>query len=126
MPTPYKVIAGPPVVAPPTAPEGSGPIPASGSAFDAPPPCSKCGGPHPFDTSVNSEQWNAVIRGGGLPDYLCLYCIIEAFAEAGQGFEAQLYSERLGGEQLRFVAEPPIPSWMRIKKQNTDGQLTGE
>jgi hypothetical protein len=34
MPTPYKVIAGPPVVAPPTAPEGSGPIPASGSALE--------------------------------------------------------------------------------------------
>lgn len=31
MPVPYKVIAGPPVVAPPTTPEGSGSIPASGS-----------------------------------------------------------------------------------------------
>ena len=43
------------------------------------PPCQRCGGPHPFDTSVPSVRWNAVIRANGWPDYLCFTCIVQAF-----------------------------------------------
>ncbi len=61
-------------------------------ASDAPaqPPCSLCGGPHPFDTTVPSVRWNEVIRAAGLPDYLCLTCIVRVFVEAGQSFTADL------------------------------------
>lgn len=55
------------------------------------PPCRGCGGPHPFDTSVPSPIWNRVIRGGGLPDYLCTTCIVAAFVRAGEGFCCTLY-----------------------------------
>jgi hypothetical protein len=59
------------------------------------PPCRSCGGPHPFDTSVPSEAWNRVIKGRGLPDYLCLSCIVQAFAAAGEGFTAKLFGPGL-------------------------------
>jgi len=58
------------------------------------PPCARCGGPHPFDTSVPSVRWNAVIRANGWADYLCLACIVEAFAcipEGGTSFTAELF-----------------------------------
>jgi hypothetical protein len=54
------------------------------------PPCSLCGGPHPYDTSIPSVLWNRVIRGRGLPDYLCMTCIVKAFAETGESFTANL------------------------------------
>lgn len=54
------------------------------------PPCSQCGGPHPFDTTVPSAHWNAVIRAQGLPDYLCLTCIVREFAKRGESFAATL------------------------------------
>jgi hypothetical protein len=57
------------------------------------PPCNGCGGPHPFDTSVPSVRWNAVIRKAGLPDYLCLTCIVSAFVRAGESFTAELIGE---------------------------------
>lgn len=53
--------------------------------------CDLCGGPHRFDTSVPSDQWNAVIRAAGLPEYLCLTCVTEAFVKAGVSFNAELY-----------------------------------
>lgn len=56
------------------------------------PPCQWCGGPHLFDTSVPSVRWNAVVRARGLPDALCLSCIVAAFAEAGESFTATLWS----------------------------------
>lgn len=55
------------------------------------PPCGGCGGPHPYDTSIPSPLWNAVIRAAGLSDYLCTTCIVAAFVKAGQSFEAELY-----------------------------------
>jgi hypothetical protein len=57
------------------------------------PPCRGCGGPHPFDTVVPSVRWNAVIRKAGLPDYLCLTCIVSAFVRAGESFTAELVGE---------------------------------
>lgn len=61
---------------------------------DENPCCSGCGGPHPFDTTVPSVRWNSVIRKAGLPDYLCLTCIVTAFVKAGESFTAEL----VGGE----------------------------
>ncbi len=69
-------------------------IRSAGSAQAERPPCSGCGGPHPFDTTVPSVRWNAVIRKAGLPEYLCLTCIVSAFVKAGESFTAEL----IGGE----------------------------
>jgi hypothetical protein len=57
------------------------------------PSCSGCGGPCQFDTSIPSVQWNAVIRAKGLPEYLCLSCIVKAFVAAGESFTARLSGE---------------------------------
>ncbi len=61
------------------------------------PTCSGCDGPHPFDTSIPSVLWNRVIRAAGLPDYLCLTCIVRAFAKAGVSFTAELYGDDFNG-----------------------------
>jgi hypothetical protein len=42
--------------------------------------------------------WNRVIRANGLPDYLCLTCIVHAFASRGESFTADLV-----GETIKFV-----------------------
>lgn len=72
-------------------------VPADATSLDAlpNPPCSQCGGPHPFDTSVPSVVWNSVIRGRRLPDYMCLTCIVRAFIEVRQSFTAELVGEEL-------------------------------
>ena len=62
------------------------------------PPCRGCGGPHPFDTTVPSAVWNETIRAAGLPDYLCLTCIVLEFARQGKSFTADLV-----GDGLSFV-----------------------
>ena len=54
------------------------------------PPCTLCGGPHPFDTTIPAIIWNSVVRAAGLPEYLCLSCIITAFAEKKISFTAVL------------------------------------
>jgi hypothetical protein len=64
------------------------------------PRCSLCGGPHPFDTTVPSVVWNEVIRAEGWPDYLCLTCVVTAFAlfgQSGQSFTAELIGELFPG-----------------------------
>lgn len=61
------------------------------------PPCARCGGPHPFDTSVPSVVWNAVIRKAGLPEYLCATCILRSFAMSNVSFTATLWGDRLDG-----------------------------
>lgn len=60
-------------------------------------PCAGCSGPHRFDTTLPSVQWNRVIRAKGLPEYLCTTCIVEAFAKAGESFTAQLYGAGFDG-----------------------------
>lgn len=85
------------------------------AALDASPPslptskagvCGKCGGPHRFDTSVPSHQWNRVIRAAGLPDYLCTTCIVAAFVLAKEGFTAELYGRSDGqGDPLDESAD---------------------
>lgn len=62
---------------------------------DVNPTCSGCGGPHPFDTTVPSVVWNAVIRSKHLPDYLCLTCIVKVFAAEGRSFTAELVGDGL-------------------------------
>lgn len=60
--------------------------------------CSLCGGPHPFDTIIDNDTWNRVIRQGGPEggrEFLCLWCIIAAFAKAREGFKATLCGESL-------------------------------
>lgn len=59
--------------------------------------CKGCGGPHRFDTSVESCTWNRVIRSQGLPELLCLSCIVAEFAKSGEGFSATLWGEDLPG-----------------------------
>ena len=66
------------------------------------PPCARCGGPHPFDTTVPSVRWNEVIRANGWVDYLCLTCIVTAFAalSARRSFTATLWSGRFDGLEI--------------------------
>lgn len=66
------------------------------------PPCNECGGPHQFDTSLPSEQWNRVIRAQGLGDYLCTNCILKAFALQGESFAATLWSDNFSGLKVEF------------------------
>lgn len=77
----------------------------SGSAPN--PPCQDCGGPHPFDTTIPSPLWNRVIRSAGLGDYLCITCIVKAFALAGEGFTATLWSDDFNGTPVTFQPDPP-------------------
>lgn len=74
---------------------------------EANPPCVKCGGPHPFDTSLPSVMWNRVIRKQGheLPDYLCATCILDAFAKARQSFTARLWGEGFHGLRIEVQIE---------------------
>lgn len=72
---------------------------------NANPHCSGCGGLHPFDTTIPSQLWNAVIRVQDFPDYLCASCIIRVFAARGISFEAELSGEGVSGARLRL--EPP-------------------
>ena len=69
------------------------------------PVCDLCGGPHLFDTSVDSTAWNRVIRAKGLPEYLCLSCIVVEFVKAGEVLEATLWGDHLPGVSVR-VASP--------------------
>ena len=66
------------------------------------PSCSGCGGPHPFDTTVPSVVWNAVIRARHLPDYLCLTCIVKAFVEEGRSFTAELIGGGFHGSPIEI------------------------
>ena len=61
------------------------------------PPCEKCGGAHDFDTSIPSEDWNAVIRANTTYDYLCLNCIVKEFGAANHSFTAKLYGDAFDG-----------------------------
>ena len=66
------------------------------------PPCGLCRGPHPFDTTVPSVVWNRVIRAQGLPDYLCLTCVVRAFVAAGESFTAELIGAALVSTALEI------------------------
>lgn len=76
------------------------------------PSCSRCRRPHPFDTSIPSVVWNTVIRAQGLPDYLCLTCIVEAFACFGGSFTATLWGGPFqSGLPIEVrIGTPPAPS----------------
>lgn len=81
------------------------------------PSCSGCGGPHPFDTSMPSVVWNAVIRARDLPEYLCLTCIVREFARQRQSFTATLWGDEFSG----------VPIEVRVDNQPArDAHLVGE
>ncbi len=65
--------------------------------------CQSCDGLHRFDTSVPSVLWNAVIRKQGLPEYLCLSCIVREFVRAGTSFTAELYGDGFSGVPLEIL-----------------------
>lgn len=65
---------------------------------DTAPPCRGCGGPHPFDTTLPSVTWNALIRSRpDYHDYLCTTCIVREAALAEQSFTAELWGEEFDG-----------------------------
>lgn len=66
----------------------------------AEPVCSRCHGPHPYDTSIPSVVWNAVVRAQNLPEFLCATCIIEVFVEQGQSFTATLWGGSMSGAAI--------------------------
>lgn len=68
--------------------------------------CHLCGGPHLYDTSIDSETWNRVIRDRGLPEYLCCSCIVAAFAAAREGFTARLWAEDFTGATIEVRILP--------------------
>jgi hypothetical protein len=58
--------------------------------------CGGCGGPYAWDTTIQSEVWNRVVRPLGISEYLCTNCILRLFAARGEGFSAELWGGRSG------------------------------
>ena len=84
------------------------------------PTCSGCGGPHPFDTTVPSVVWNEVIRGDGLPDYLCMTCIVAAFVRVGRSFTASLVGSSFHCEAIEIrIHNKAATDAERISEENT-------
>lgn len=84
------------------------------------PSCSGCGGPHPFDTTVPSVIWNAVVRMNHLPDYLCLTCIVAAFVRAGQSFTANLIGGGFHGAPIEIRVNGIVAQdAARVSEENT-------
>jgi len=65
--------------------------------------CQFCHGPYEFDTSVPSVMWNCVIRAAGLPEYLCLTCIVRFFALAEHSFTAELSGLEFKGLPIEVI-----------------------
>lgn len=78
------------------------------------PPCQGCAGPHPFDTTIESALWNDVIRRAGLPDYLCLTCIVDAFAKAERSFTGDLCGGGFGFVHFEFVFNGRKPEDLQL------------
>lgn len=74
-------------------------------------PCGGCGGPHLFDTSINSVVWNQVIRARGLSEFLCASCVIRAFVLAERSFNATLWGDGLPAG---------VPIEIRIRSHNAN------
>lgn len=70
--------------------------------------CHACLGVHAFDTSIASPLWNVVVRGAGLPDYLCLLCVVRVFAGARRAFSALLYGPGVSGGEVVFYPEARV------------------
>jgi len=84
------------------------------------PCCSGCGGPHPFDTTVPSVVWNAVIRANHLPDYLCLTCIVAAFVRVNRSFTANLIGGGFHGIPIEVRVNGVVAQdASRISEENT-------
>lgn len=72
-------------------------------------PCGGCGGPCLYDTSISSPLWNAVIRANGLPDFLCLACIVRAFVVRGESFTAILSGDGVAGAAIEVRVNGATP-----------------
>jgi hypothetical protein len=68
--------------------------------IDDPDYCQGCGGRYRFDTSIDSQLWNAIIRANNLPEYLCAACIVREFVKRGEGFAATLWGDEFNGTQI--------------------------
>lgn len=82
--------------------------------------CQGCGGPHPFDTSVPSVRWNAVVRAKGLPEFLCLTCIVKAFADTGESFTATLTGCGFRGLPIEVVVNGETSRDARLIQQENN------
>jgi hypothetical protein len=82
--------------------------------------CDQCRGPHVFDTSVPSVLWNQVIRGAGLPDYLCTTCVVRAFAAAGVSFTAHLYGEGFNGTPIDVTVRGVEPQTVELLEEQNN------
>lgn len=72
--------------------------------------CGMCGDPYRFDTTIPSATWNAVVRAQGLPEYLCLNCIVKTFIAAKRSFTATLWGGTFNGEAISVEVELAAPS----------------
>lgn len=73
--------------------------------------CQGCGGIYRFDTSVPSVRWNAAVRAAGLPEFLCLACIVRAFYTTSEpSFTARLSGDCFNGAliEVRVGSEPAL------------------
>jgi hypothetical protein len=91
------------------------------------PVCSRCHGAYWFDTTIDSETWNRVVRAQGISEYLCLSCIVDVFATAGESFTANLWAtdKPLTGQSLTFNAVAPDPSAAAPVERNGENAAAG-
>jgi hypothetical protein len=62
--------------------------------------CWTCGCAYRYEVGLVSASWNNVMRVGGRGDNVCISCIIEAYAQDGVSFTAELSGGGLGGVKL--------------------------
>lgn len=83
--------------------------------------CDLCMGPHAYDTSVPSVIWNETIRKIGMPDYLCLSCIVCIFAMDERSFSAVLYGPDLHGVPIEVqINSAAARDAVRVQEQNNE------
>jgi hypothetical protein len=69
--------------------------------------------------------WNQVIRANGLADYLCLTCIVQAFAAQQRSFTAQLWGKDSDGLPLEIVINgQQSQDAVTVSDENTELRVT--
>lgn len=86
------------------------PPPSGATTEDPAGVCSLCHGPYQFDTSIPSVIWNAVVRAQGLPEFLCLTCIVSIFAKANKSFTAELSGKDFDGLPIEVRVNDVVAS----------------
>jgi hypothetical protein len=75
---------------------------------------------NPMRPSVPSVRWNAVIRATHYPDYLCLTCIVKAFALGNESFTATLWGGFFDGMPISVrVNDQPAIDAAAMSVENT-------